>query len=161
MTALPVQQQATMFITDPRDPDRACERLSLPAEPAAVHTARRFTAAPLDKWGVGPLIDDCALVVSELTTNAIRALEEACREDARATAGGPSPVIWLQLRLTARRLLCEVWDPLDQPPAPAQADLLAESGRGLLLVATLADAWAFYPSPVGGKAVIAWWELMT
>ncbi len=44
---------------------------------------------------------------------------------------------------------------LPEPCADAEADLDAESGRGLLLVAALADRWGVEPYPPGGKTVWA------
>ncbi|MBO2464983.1 ATP-binding protein [Actinomadura violacea] len=174
----PSPKRPPLFTRDPRDPDRDCEALKLAALPSAAATARRFAAAQLRKWGLGPLTDDVALVTSELVTNAIVEVgSDTIPGDYAALHDHTPPVITLQLRLTVRRLLCEVWDPSPVPPVPARphepdspapgdparADLaledLAESGRGLGLIASLASRWASYPSPAGGKAVIAWWDL--
>jgi anti-sigma regulatory factor (Ser/Thr protein kinase) len=127
------------------------------AVPDAVAHARRFALSQLRKWGLEPLADDVELVTSELVTNAVRKVGHA---DLGALARTEPPVIVLRLRLTARRLFSEVWDPSPEPPVPVQAGALDESGRGMVLVSALSSRWASYPSPGGqGKVVLAWWEL--
>jgi len=57
-----------------------------------------------------------------------------------------------------KRVVVFVWDASPQPPSRADPDADAESGRGLLLVATLSKRWGWYPERQwGGKAV--WSEL--
>jgi anti-sigma regulatory factor (Ser/Thr protein kinase) len=162
MPALPaVRRQAKplpYFTSDPGDPDRAWARLRLAALPSAVGTARRFAGAQLCHWGMETLADNVLVVTSELVTNSITEVGSVTVPDGYAALyANTPPVIVFQLRLTDRRLLCEVWDPSLNPPVPGQAGDFDETGRGLGLVASLADHWASYPSPAGGKAVIAWW----
>lgn len=173
MIALPVEWLAPMstppasprgcsrFSSDPRDPERVSERLPLAALPNAVGSARRFAVAQLRKWGLDALADDVEVVTSELVTNAVREVGlGSVPEDYAALHDAHLPLIVLQLRLTAHRLLCEVWDPSPTPPVEARSDLLDEGGRGMGLVSSLATRWACHPSPVGqGKVVQAWWEL--
>ncbi|MBZ5739162.1 ATP-binding protein [Nocardioides mangrovi] len=86
------------------------------------------------------------LLTSELVTNAV------------LHAGG-NPV--LDIDVQPARLRVTVTDggaPLpDQPDAPVTPAPLAESGRGLFLVETLADRWGSEPRSPYGKAV--WFEL--
>jgi anti-sigma regulatory factor (Ser/Thr protein kinase) len=165
MAAPAVERQATMspsrFTTDPNDPDRESEQLALAALPNAVGTARRFVVAQLHKWGLDALADDVELVTSELVTNAVQEVGlDIVPADYAELHDARPPVIVLRLRLTVRRLLCEVWDPSPHPPATAQAALLDEGGRGMSLIAALASRWGSYPSPSGeGKVVLAWWNL--
>jgi serine phosphatase RsbU (regulator of sigma subunit)/anti-sigma regulatory factor (Ser/Thr protein kinase) len=95
------------------------------ADPAAVAQARAATTAQLDAWGLPELAFTTELVVSELVTNAVR------------YGGGP-----ITLRLIRDRVLvCEVSDPSSTQPRLRRARGTDEGGRGLYLVAQLAEAW--------------------
>lgn len=92
-----------------------------------------------------PLLDDALLLTSELVTNAVRhgSGEITCRLWA-----GPEVV----------RL--EVTDADPRLPHPVEADIGAESGRGLQIVDTVASRWgATTTGTEGGKTV--WFELDT
>lgn len=114
--------------------------------PAAVPCARRHTRRVLAAWGLARLSEQAELVVSELMTNAVAA-SRAVRTDA--------PVrLWLLA--DGARAGIAVWDANPRLPVPAEPDELAESGRGLLLVASLAGHWDAYATPrLGGKVVRA------
>ncbi|MER6157670.1 SpoIIE family protein phosphatase [Streptomyces sp. NPDC001868] len=112
----------------------------LEAEPAAVASARASVTRQLDDWGLEELEFTAELVVSELVTNAIRY--------------GRPPV---RLRLIHdRTLLCEVSDSGGTTPHLRRARVYDEGGRGLLLVAQLAQHWGTRRSR-RGKTV--WAEL--
>ncbi|MGH3324704.1 MAG: ATP-binding protein, partial [Streptomyces sp.] len=107
-----------------------------PSVPRIVGVARHAAAKALTDWGVEE--DDvasAALVISELVTNAVR--------------HGRVPGRLVELRLQydlEKAVTVEVSDASDhRPPTvttrPAVADATSESGRGLLLVAALTDAW--------------------
>jgi serine phosphatase RsbU (regulator of sigma subunit)/anti-sigma regulatory factor (Ser/Thr protein kinase) len=99
--------------------------LDLPSDPAAVARARRYTSETLAAWGLEELSFSTELVVSELVTNAIRY--------------GKGPI---QLRLIRHdRLTCEVFDAGSTAPHLRRARTFDEGGRGLLLVAQLAERW--------------------
>jgi anti-sigma regulatory factor (Ser/Thr protein kinase) len=116
--------------------------LSEGREPA--RRARAFCHGVLSTWQVPEhKREDIVLVVSELVTNAI-------------LHGGAAEQ--LRLRRTAQRVVIEVFDRGPRMPHPRAADLKAESGRGLHLVARLADRWGARPVR-GGKAV--WCEFDT
>jgi anti-sigma regulatory factor (Ser/Thr protein kinase) len=85
----------------------------------------------LHEWGLRHLADDAALIVSELVTNAVDASEIL----------PDRPPVTLRLLATELSLVIEVWDhsPLDLEPREAVAD--DECGRGLTVVAALADRW--------------------
>jgi len=54
------------------------------------------------------------------------------------------------------RVLIVVWDGCPQAPVRIDADGVAESGRGLLLVESISDRWGSYPTQAtGGKEVWA------
>ncbi|WP_417198328.1 ATP-binding protein [Streptomyces stelliscabiei] len=79
----------------------------------------------LGDWGLAELEFTAELVVSELVTNAIRY--------------GRPPI---RLRLIRdRTLLCEVSDSGGTTPHLRRARVFDEGGRGLLLVAQLAEHW--------------------
>ncbi|MEU9348128.1 SpoIIE family protein phosphatase [Streptomyces sp. NPDC048278] len=97
----------------------------LEAEAAAVSRARADVSRQLSTWGLDELDFTAELVVSELVTNAIRY--------------GRPPI---RLRLIHdRTLLCEVSDDSNTTPHLRRARIFDEGGRGLLLVAQLAEHW--------------------
>lgn len=81
------------------------------------------------------------LVVSELTTNALRASAglTASRFAGKFAAGTPPVRLWLHS--DGQRILIQVWDGNDEMPNRQEVDPSAESGRGLLLVESLASDW--------------------
>ncbi len=122
----------------------------------ARHAAERWLAGQRDCPEAAAVDEDSAtasLLIAELTANA--ALHGRVRgRHAR-----------LALTLTAGTLRIEVTDARgDRLPEPApgrdgggdgDGDGDGESGRGLLLVASLADAWGCEPHHPGGKTVWA------
>jgi len=97
----------------------------LEADPAAVAGARSRASQQLSTWGLEDLDFTTELVVSELVTNAIRY--------------GTPPI---QLRLIHDgALLCEVSDASGTTPHQRRARVYDEGGRGLHLVAQLAERW--------------------
>ena len=99
--------------------------MTLRADPCAVAEARRQVKAAVRYWHVPVDIDVAELLVSELVTNAIRHANE--------------PV---QLRIILDGLLsCEVFDGSSSAPQLGRADRFDEDGRGLMLVAQLAERW--------------------
>lgn len=114
--------------------------LALSAQPEAVPAVRRAVRARLVEWGLGDLVDPVSLVVSELATNAVL--------HARGT-----------LRVTLRRdgdgARLEVGDDSPRLPQQRQRSALSGTGRGLALVAELAQGWGVQPAADGGKVVWA------
>ncbi|MFD8412340.1 SpoIIE family protein phosphatase [Streptomyces sp. NPDC059650] len=106
----------------------------LPSDPSVVGQARRFTTDQLTAWGLEEASFVTELLVSELVTNAIRY--------------GQPPI---QLRLIHQdsTLICEVSDSSSTAPHMRRARTFDEGGRGLLLVAQLAQRWGTRPAPVG------------
>jgi anti-sigma regulatory factor (Ser/Thr protein kinase) len=98
------------------------------AEAAAVPSARRQVREALADWGLISLADDMALLVSELVANAAQ------------HADGP---VTLTLQQLGRAVLLEVKDSSPECPVPRRPDDHAETGRGLQLVASVADDWGF------------------
>ncbi|UBU10223.1 ATP-binding protein [Nonomuraea gerenzanensis] len=112
---------------------RAVEYL-LPSAPAGVAEARSLVRAELARWGLTHLTDDCLIIVSELVTNVVR-------------HGGSAYTLRLEER--AGRLYGEVFDPGDGVPFQRSPGVDALSGRGLQIVAALADEWGVTPSDNG------------
>lgn len=107
-------------------PADRCAAWALDPEPAAVADARRRTRRQLAAWHVD---DETAynvqLIVSELVTNAIRY--------------GRPPI---ELRLIHdRTLTCEMRDAGSAAPHLRHAGTVDEGGRGLFIIAQLAQAW--------------------
>jgi PAS domain S-box-containing protein len=97
----------------------------LPADPAVVADARAWAAGQLAVWGLEDITYTTELLVSELVTNAIRHAHQPIR-----------------LRITLDAVLsCEVFDGSSSAPQPRRADRYDEGGRGLMLVAQLAERW--------------------
>jgi PAS domain S-box-containing protein len=97
----------------------------LPPEPAVVAGVRARAARQLAAWGLEEMSFTTELIVSELLTNAIRHAE---------------PPIRVRMILDGE-LSCEVSDGSSTAPHLRRADRYDEGGRGLLLVAQLADRW--------------------
>jgi hypothetical protein len=132
--------------------------LPLGALPTAIACARLHTKQVLWEWGLDGLVDSAELVVSELTTNAQKASVglTGSRFDGRWRLGVPPIRLWLCA--DKERVVIQVWDGNDRAPQPQETDLLAESGRGLLLVETLCAEWGtFIPEGASGKVV---WALL-
>ncbi|MEU9476058.1 SpoIIE family protein phosphatase [Streptomyces sp. NPDC048191] len=105
----------------------------VPADPRAVHEARDKTARQLAAWGLEDAAFTTELIVSELITNAIT---HAC---------GP---IGLRL-IHERTLICEVSDASNTSPHLRRARSTDEGGRGLFLVAQVAQRWGTRYTPTG------------
>ncbi|MHB9849060.1 SpoIIE family protein phosphatase [Streptomyces krungchingensis] len=95
-------------------------------DPAIVAQTRQSTRNQLTVWGLEEATFTTELVVSELVTNAIRY--------------GQLP-IRLRLILDRGNLICEVSDGSSTAPHLRRARTFDEGGRGLLLVAQLAQRW--------------------
>lgn len=113
-------------------------RVPLTTGPAAVAEARRQIRAAIWAWGISVDPDEAALLTSELVTNAI--MREA------------ADTIMIVITCTSGQLRVDVHDTSPELPVVVEAAVDAETGRGLMLVATLATEWGFYRTPAG-KAV--------
>ncbi|MFJ5272690.1 SpoIIE family protein phosphatase [Streptomyces sp. NPDC088358] len=106
----------------------------LPADPAAVSYARSHIAEKLAAWGLTDAVPTTELIVSELVTNAIRHAQ---------------PPIQLRLIHHAGSLVCEVADGSSTSPHLRRARTFDENGRGLFIVAQLAERWGTRHSHYG------------
>ncbi|MFF4394105.1 SpoIIE family protein phosphatase [Streptomyces sp. NPDC001480] len=112
--------------------DRVAE-WQVPSEPAAVSEVRGAVTARLAEWGLDDLAFTTELILSELVTNAIR------------YGRGPIGVRLLH----DRALICEVSDSSTTSPHLRYAATTDEGGRGLFLVAQLAERWGTRYTPSG------------
>ncbi|WP_078906865.1 ATP-binding protein [Streptomyces sp. NRRL S-378] len=111
-----------------------------PRSRQTVRTAREFAAETLHAWGVTCRQDDVSLCVSELATNAL--------------LHGVPPGRGYRLRMLRFEgvVRVEVHDSGGGRPRIGRRDPGAEGGRGLLLVAAIADRWGIL-ARVPGKVV--------
>ncbi|MEU3611717.1 SpoIIE family protein phosphatase [Streptomyces sp. NPDC006872] len=116
-----------------------------PGDPEALSEARHMIRAAVRAWGVRDRSDEIELVADELITNALMHTEGAAIVTLRVLTGGE------------RRLRVEVEDTSSALPRRREAGESGVSGRGLLLVDLLADAWGV-EARGGGKCV--WCEFV-
>ncbi|MGW7574832.1 SpoIIE family protein phosphatase [Streptomyces sp. NPDC054765] len=97
----------------------------VPPDPSAVGQVRAAAVRKLIEWGLADEAFTAELILSELVTNSIR------------YAAGP-----IRVRLIRdASLICEVSDRSSTSPHLRQAATTDEGGRGLFLVAQLAERW--------------------
>ncbi|MDF9816330.1 ATP-binding protein [Streptomyces sp. SPB162] len=114
------------------------------ADLSAIAETRRMLREQLRRWGVPGLVDIAELLTSELVTNALQHTDEGAVFTATLSDG---PV---------HRLRVEVHDHAGRRPRLHTASENATSGRGLLLVQALADAWGVRSQ---GTGKVVWFEL--
>ena len=113
----------------------------MPAALTSARAAREFVIRAVAGFGRSDalLVDRVALVTSELVTNAIIHARTEIR---------------LVVRVDSRSIWIEVLDGTTARPKPARAAPSGASGRGLAMVAALADEWGVTETE-GGKKVWA------
>jgi anti-sigma regulatory factor (Ser/Thr protein kinase) len=118
--------------------------VQLPPALESVPAARSCTTAALRAWGMGSsVLEDVALLLTELTTNAIR------------HAHG---IVGVEVDLDGERLTVRVCDEEEALPHVEHPSLEDEGGRGLWLVETIADRWGWETAGPGGKVV--WFQVV-
>ncbi len=129
--------------------------LELPAVPASARRARLHARNVLREWGVDGLADAAELLVSELTSNAVRAAAAIVPGPltTRQPARGPQLRLWLTS--DRHKLLIQVWDADPHRPARQDPGPDAEAGRGLLLVEALSARWGCCMR-AGHEGTIVW-----
>jgi serine/threonine-protein kinase RsbW len=124
----------------PRPTELLHRRIKLTADPHAAAEARKEIRVAIAVWDVPVDSEIASLLVSELVTNAV-------------THDGAAGVVVMAIRCARGRLRVDVHDASGVlPELELDTPVDAETGRGLMLVDTLADEWGFYRTP-GGKAV--------
>ncbi|MFF4752467.1 SpoIIE family protein phosphatase [Streptomyces sp. NPDC002514] len=114
-------------------------------EPERVAEARQLLRALLHDWTSADQVDSAVLLISETVTNVLLHTDTDALLLAEIS-GAPG----------RRRLRVEVTDSGDTLPHRRRTGELASSGRGLLLIERLADAWGVDPR---GEGKCVWFEL--
>lgn len=112
----------------------------LAARPASACVARRLVGEHLGEHGLGHLVEDVRLVVSELVTNAL--------------VHAATPVT-LSVQGFEQSLVVTVRDGSPVRPVMVDASGLEPGGRGLMIVDLLSLDWGVIGGPAGGKSVWA------
>ncbi|MFE7585610.1 SpoIIE family protein phosphatase [Streptomyces gardneri] len=115
------------------------------AEPERIAEAREQLRQLLHDWTDEDQLDSAVLMVSEMVTNVLVHTDGDALLIAEVACGERS-----------RRLRVEVSDQSDELPHKRHPGEMASSGRGLLLMEMLADAWGFAPQ---GEGKSIWFEL--
>ncbi|MFG3023037.1 SpoIIE family protein phosphatase [Streptomyces sp. NPDC048254] len=115
------------------------------AEPERIAEARQHLRELLHDWGSPDQVDSAVLLVSEMLTNVL--VHTDADALLLAEVGGQAP---------ERRLRVEVTDAGDDLPHKRRPGELASSGRGLVLIELLAEAWGVEPR---GEGKSIWFEL--
>lgn len=120
--------------------------IALAPQASSPRVARRFVRSTLEQWSLGSLSANAELMVSELVTNVVL----HARTDL---------VVRLGLRSTATATLLRVGvhDRSSRPPRAMRYSDLAATGRGLMIVRTLASD-SGVQTDADGKTV--WFELV-
>lgn len=116
----------------------------LPYGPKAAEVARKAVAVALH-GAEGVLLDDARLITSELATNAFASGSPPlvlCVDRTNPTTGG------LEVEITVTDGGCSQ----PAPSSPQASGEEAESGRGLVIVEALADAWSLTTGAHGTRA---------
>ncbi|MER6913494.1 SpoIIE family protein phosphatase [Streptomyces sp. NPDC000594] len=106
------------------DPSRIAS-WRVPSDTAAVAPVRAECARTLQRWGLEEISFTSELILSELITNAVRYATQ--------------PITVRLIHSTS--LICEVFDGSSTSPHLRRAATTDEGGRGLFLVAQLAERW--------------------
>ncbi|MEE1739541.1 ATP-binding protein [Streptomyces sp. BE147] len=116
------------------------------AEPAELAGLRRAIGRHLALWGLGAVVRDAQLCVSELAANVIKHV-------------GPGTPARLAVSMNGSRLRIEVSDP-DTRVLPVLRSVAdgSEDGRGLALVDGVAERWGV---DLRGDSKVTWCELVT
>ncbi|GGW18093.1 SpoIIE family protein phosphatase [Streptomyces capoamus] len=114
-------------------------------EPERIAEARQQLRELLHDWASAEQLDSAVLLVSEMLTNVLVHTDADALLLAEVTGGS-----------AGRRLRVEVFDTGDDLPHKRRPGELASSGRGLMLIELLADAWGVDPR---GEGKSIWFEL--
>ncbi|MET8471435.1 ATP-binding protein [Streptomyces sp. NPDC006422] len=129
-------------------PPRQLKRKLGRADLRAVPETRRALRDLLRHWGRPGRADVAELLTSELVTNAL--VHTDCEAELTATVGPEG-------------LRVEVRDFVSRRPEPrvphADGGAHGTSGRGLILVQSLADDWGVAPLGPGATGKVVWFEL--
>lgn len=97
--------------------------------------ARKLVRQTLQAWGLDNLVDDALQVTAEMVANAL--------------LGGIYTVVISDE--VSRSVHIAVHDDRPGTPKPTEADDMSTSGRGLLIIRTLADEWGYSDNVVWAR----------
>ncbi|MFY0511374.1 ATP-binding SpoIIE family protein phosphatase [Streptomyces anulatus] len=115
------------------------------AEPERISVGRQLVRELLHDWSDPEQVDSAVLMVSEMATNVLV-----------HTDGDALMAAEISGERGERRLRVEVADASDELPHKRRPGEMASSGRGLVLMEMLADAWGVDPR---GEGKSIWFEL--
>ncbi|MBW8738633.1 MAG: ATP-binding protein [Streptomyces turgidiscabies] len=121
----------------------------VPAHPSCAARVRRAVAAHLTFWHLSHLLDDAVLATDELFANAVS-----------HAGAGPGDSVAIVLEHSEHELRVTVSDNSSLLPRPRTSGSAAESGRGLAIVAALADDWGTAPPEPGTVGKKVWFSLL-
>ena len=119
------QSQIGVTVANPTKISTPGAEFRVEGRPESVAEIRALVTATLTGWSLEHLIPDGRLIASELGTNAIEAT--------------PGQDVRLLPRHEGTSISIGVWDSSNERPIAGSGDVLATSGRGLLIVADIAD----------------------
>ena len=131
------------------------ERRELPPAPGSVRAGRHFVGEVLTRWGLDSQFDTATLLASEVAANAVVHAVTPFIVDVSVNVDHHELVVAVT-DFDARPMLSPI-ESLGLSSLLVEPDLEAESGRGLMMVATLADRWGIEPAATG-KTV--WFSLL-
>ncbi|WP_069743644.1 SpoIIE family protein phosphatase [Streptomyces sp. EN23] len=129
----------------PETPPRRSVLTIAQAEPERISVGRQLVRELLHDWSDPEQVDSAVLMVSEMATNVLV-----------HTDGDALMVAEVSGEQGERRLRVEVADASDELPHKRRPGEMASSGRGLVLMEMLADAWGVDPR---GEGKSIWFEL--
>lgn len=119
------------------EPTPLCWRRVFPGRAVKARAARAFVGCLLDGW---PALDDVLLAVDELVVNAIR----------HTKSGQDGGWFTVEVRCAGDLVVVSVGDQGGpDEPAARDADLFAESGRGLRTISRTARSWGWHGNESG------------
>ncbi|MFF0066034.1 ATP-binding protein [Streptomyces sp. NPDC005279] len=146
---------ATANVAQPASPARWFTQL-LSTTRRGARLARLLAEQQIADWGLpleGDTAQNAVLIVAELAANAVRHGRVPGRDFRLTLSLGPDDV--LRIEVTDARA-----ERLPEPDSPEiSRNPSAESGRGLLIVAALADSWGVDPCPEPPAHKTVWAEL--
>ncbi|ARF73675.1 ATP-binding SpoIIE family protein phosphatase [Streptomyces sp. NPDC012600] len=132
-------------VPEPETPARRSVLTIAQAEPERISVARQLVRELLHDWKDPEQVDSAVLMVSEMATNVLVHTDGDALMAAEVSGDRGE-----------RRLRVEVADASDELPHKRRPGEMASSGRGLVLMEMLADAWGVDPR---GEGKSIWFEL--
>ncbi|MFH9980120.1 ATP-binding protein [Streptomyces sp. NPDC017179] len=124
-------------------------RSTVPADPSWAAAVRRLVAGQLARLPLSAdQRDGAVLATDELFANAVK-----------HAGTDPDDTVTVTVEGSAHALRVTVADSSPVLPRPRPADATAESGRGLAIVAALADDWGMFPPEPGRPGKRVWFTL--